>query len=79
MVKIITEDLVKKIYEITGREVSGDFVLKNEVEIWYGIRASTSEKYFHEELLETFETKELAIEAGETLGGLFSGKFIGED
>jgi len=75
MVKIVTEDLVKRIYKITGEEVRGDFIQKNEVEIWYGIRPIGSNSYFHEELLETFETKELAIEAGEALGELFSGQF----
>ena len=74
MVKIITEELVQKIYEITGREVTGDFIQKDK-EIWYGIRATISNTYFHKELLETFETKELAIEAGEALGELFSGQF----
>ena len=75
MVKIVTEDLVKRIYKITGEEVRGDFIQKNEVEIWYGIRPIGSNSYFHEELLETFDTKELAIEAGEALGELFSGQF----
>ena len=75
MVKIITDELVKRIYKITGEEVRGDFIQKNEVEIWYGLRESSKVSYFYEELLETFETKELAIEAGEALGELFSGQF----
>lgn len=76
MVSIITDNLVEKIYKITGDNVQGDFFVK-ETELWYGIKIKGKKAYFHKELLELFSSQESAIKMGEALGELFSGEYIG--